>query len=518
MADNPYAQYVKEDNPYAQYAEPNGGASGKWRQWSDVPGEAVGNLRSSAGDFAKGLYQAVRHPVDTASTLLDAAAGGLRNAVPAPVAGLIDKMDPNPAAAARASQTASNVAQVYKDRYGSIEGLKNTLATDPVGAMADLSTVLGGGAALAPKGSMLERGLGAASKYTNPLTPVVAAGRGVADAAGTLAKNTLGLTTGTSGEAISTAYNAGKAKAADFWNNLTGKVPMTDVLQQAQADLLQMKQAKSDAYRSGMVNIKGDKTVLGFGDIDKAVAAAKGMTEYNGKVVNPSAASKVAEMEKIVSEWKNANPQQFHTPEGLDALKQRLGAIVESIPFEERTARKAAGGVYSAVKDSITQQAPKYAEVMKNYSEASDLVREIERTLSQGPNATADTALRKLQSVMRNNANTNYGQRVELVKTLGKQGGNDLMPALAGQSLSSWTPRGLAGLVGGGEAALAASSLLSGNPALAAKVAATAMMSSPRLIGMGAYGLGRLSDLVPGVSDPAMTGALLMQRGGALSQ
>lgn len=52
---------------------------------------------------------------------------------------------------------------------------------------------------------------------------------------------------------------------------------------------------------------------------------------------------------------------------------------------------------------------------MKNYENASNLIREIEKTLSLNPKASIDTALRKLQSVMRDNVNTNYGKRGDLV-------------------------------------------------------------------------------------------------------
>jgi hypothetical protein len=65
---------------------------------------------------------------------------------------------------------------MFKDRYGSVDALKNTLATDPVGAAADLSTLFTGGASatarLAPTASKV---MGTAAKFTNPLAPVTAA-------------------------------------------------------------------------------------------------------------------------------------------------------------------------------------------------------------------------------------------------------------------------------------------------------------------------------------------------------
>jgi len=118
------------------------------RSWLDTASEAVQNAPSSALAFGKSMIEAVTNPIDTASALLDLAAGGLREAVPEPVREFVDKFDWNPEAARRASETAIQVGGVYRQRYGSEQALKRTIATDPVGAMADLSTLLTGGSAL----------------------------------------------------------------------------------------------------------------------------------------------------------------------------------------------------------------------------------------------------------------------------------------------------------------------------------------------------------------------------------
>ena len=97
---------------------------------------------------------------------------------------------------------------------------------------------------------------------------------------------------------------------------------------------------------------------------------------------------------------------------------------------------------------------------MKDYSQGMDTISEIKRSLSLGEKASVDTGMRKLQSLMRNNVSTNYGNRLDLARALEAQGGQEIMPALAGQSLSSVAPRGLAGL---GPVATTVGSLSSGN-------------------------------------------------------
>jgi hypothetical protein len=456
------------------------------RGWGDVAMEGVSNIPSSAANFAQGIYQAARHPIDTGMSMWDAAAGGLRNVMPEAVVSAIDRFD-NPDATKRIDKTADAIGQFYKDRYGSMEELKETLATDPVGAASDLSAVLTGGAALAGRAPKLADALRKGASATNPMNiagnAITATGRGAAQVIGNLG-------THTGGESINEAARAGLAggdKAKAFAANLRGKVPYTEVLDDAKANLEQMGRAKSAEYRAGMANVSGDKTILDFNGIDKALSDARGASQFKGQVKNAKAAELLQKMNDEISNWKRLNPAEYHTPEGLDALKQKIGGLVEGIPFEEKTARLVGQKVYGAIKGEITKQAPVYADVMKNYSDATEQIREIERALSLGGKASVDTAMRKLQSLTRNNANTNYGNRLELAQTLEQQGGREIMPALAGQALNTWTPRGLGGAVAGG---LGLGGYSVGGPALAAALMA---VQSPRLMGEAAFKTGQVA-------------------------
>jgi hypothetical protein len=174
----------------------------------------------------------------------------------------------------------------------------------------------------------------------------------------------------------------------------------------------------------------------------------------------------------------------------LDALKQQVGSVLESLPFEQRNARRAVQGIYDAVKREISDQAPTYSKVMRDYSQASSQLSEIERTLIGGQRGTSDTAMRKLQSLMRNNANANYGYRDQLAQQMIQQGGNDFTAALAGQALHSWTPRGIQRATAGGGTALLAGT---GQFLPAAALGAAA---SPRVLGEAAHLAGLLGSKV----------------------
>jgi hypothetical protein len=131
------------------------------RSFSDVPGEALSNIPSSAKRFAEGIVQPIIHPIDTATALGTAALSPM--------------------------QTGRAIKEAVVDRYGSMEALKNTLATDPVGVFGDISTIFtGGGMGAGKAASMISKGGRLADAlrktgevatkvgdYTNPLSAVI---------------------------------------------------------------------------------------------------------------------------------------------------------------------------------------------------------------------------------------------------------------------------------------------------------------------------------------------------------
>lgn len=383
----------------------------------------------------------------------------------------------------------------------------NTLARVPgvAAATPNLLNAIRTGGLSAPGANMLTRVAGGAisggatAGLANPedatsgavmggAMPLAVKGAGMAGnlirkGVGTAAKQTAGLLTGVGGEAVETAYKAGRTGGTSFLDNMRGNVPMTDVLDEAKGALAQMRADRAAQYRQGMAGVSADKTVIDFAPIDSAVASLKSMGNYKGQVINKNASGAVDEIADLVNRWKGLDPTEFHTPEGLDALKQAISDIRDTTQFGT-AARKAADTAYNAVKGEINKQAPTYAKVMKDYSAASETLQEVEKALSLGNKASADTSMRKLQSLMRNNVNTNYGNRLGLAQTL-EANGAEILPAVAGQAMSSWTPRGLqaAGASIGGMAATAM------NPSALAALP----LASPRAMGELAYGLGAMN-------------------------
>lgn len=465
MAEDIWAEFApgKPVDPWAAFLP------AKERTWADVPLEALKNTPQSAVNLAKAVVQPILHPIDTVKALGDVA-GGFISKTGRP-GNLLREGDPEPTQQElqrRATDEAgiNAVGQFYADRYGSDEGRKRTLATDPMGALADLLAVA------SP----------ATGAVRAPLTSAVTATtRGATRVAEPVISNALGFSTGTGVEAVREAARAGRSGNTAFLENMRGNVPMADVLDQAKGALSDMRAERNTGYSTGMRAVRDDSTVLNLAPIEEALKGTEGVGTFKGKTINPAAVDTREKLAAALADWKGSDAATFHTPEGLDALKQAVGAIRETTDPHTRS-RVVADQVYRAVGDTIKAQAPTYAGTMADYATASKNIEEVERAFSLGERAMADTGMRKLQSVMRNNVNTNYGNRQALADALAERA-PDLKASIAGQAMNSGAPRGIAKL--GPWATVGAAATV--NPL----ALGTLLLESPRLVGEGLYAAGR---------------------------
>jgi hypothetical protein len=167
----------------------------------EIPAAALKNLPSSAAKFGREIVEMVTSPIQTAKGLVDIGAGAIQNVLPQGVVDFVNSFSSDPANAERAVAAANAAGGMYKDRYGSYDSIKRTLAEDPVAFAADLSTLLSGGAGAAKAGGMTKTatGLTKAAAYTNPLQPVAFGARAAA------------LPLREVGKIVNTAFNAKNA-------------------------------------------------------------------------------------------------------------------------------------------------------------------------------------------------------------------------------------------------------------------------------------------------------------------
>lgn len=444
--------------------------------WSQVPLKALFNAPGSAVKFAHDIVQPILHPIDTVTSLADLGAG-LASKVYGAAGGV-----QNPKSKAEAEKTANAVGQFLVERYGSLEGLKKTLATDPVSVMADVSMILSGGSTIAARGpgivARAAQPMAAVASALDPIANVGRAGRAI----GTAATEGASLVTGAGSRTFRESYKAGNEGNPVLGNNMRPDKPpfspLNAVVDMADSGIKKFGQEASAAYKA---NSGGMDALIDLAPVRAALGTANDMVHFKGIAKSEESAKVVKAMEEKYNEFL-AIPAAERTAESLDALKQALGEIQQATRTGTPLAQKVAGDVYNAAKAEIVSQVPAYAKRMSDYSQAADFMQEARRTLSVNNRAANDTTLRKLQSTMNNNVNTNWGGRAKLLDEIAKHE-PDLPAALAGQALSTWAPRGLARLA-------TTNALLGGaafsNPMLLPLLA----LQSPRLMGEAFHGAG----------------------------
>ena len=413
--------------------------------------------------------------------------------------------------------TANALADAMVERYGSFEGFKQAVASDPVGVVGDASVILTlGGSAAGRVPGVVGRAGRATARVGEAIDPLSFAGsmvsrgfsalpEGAKTAPGRVATEGLSMTTGAPAGAFREAFERGAGRqrvgvtplTEEFRAGIAGGIPPEDLVARAKSAMQEMREAASRDYRSGMVDISQDKSILSFDELDKALADMRRDAMYKGEVVKPDVLATVDEMETIINDWRALDPAEFHTPEGFDKLKQRLFEATENIPFDDKTRRRAAGAVYGATKDTIRKQAPTYSGVMDQYADAQQTLgrMESELGLGRGPIDTAATKLTQRPPSRKG--------RDDLLTLLADYDPK-LAAQVAGEQLSPIMPRGLRGVGAGLGTALAVGNI------------ASLGTLSPRVMGEMAYGAGRASVPIGQTVDfirQNPTATLVAQRG-----
>jgi hypothetical protein len=509
MAD-PYASIARpaapeqQADPYADLASP------AELNWSDVPGKALRNSGRSVLGVAQSMVEPILHPIDTAKNLGHLAYGAASKA-----AGAVGIGNGDPEAKAQRESTADAVGQFYKERYGSEEGFKRALAEDPAGVLADLSSVLtGGGAALARAPGALGR-VGAAARTVDPGRLV---GRGTSYVAGRAINEGLGVTTGMGTRVYDELADAGRQGGNAAVRRHIADTPgaRTEVVEMGREGARELARQRGAQYQQNLQGVFAQGGQIDYNPIRGALAQVQDTVMHKGLEKNPQGARVLQDISDAVDNYA------VTAGNGLDdahALKQAIGNIRDATE-QGSPARRVADQAYHAVSNQIEAQAPGYRDMNAAYAAQSHELDELNRVLRLGENATDDSALRALQSTMRNNAYTSWGHRSDLLNELATRGGQpDLPAALAAQSASQWAPRGMVrqtaagiGLGGAGAGSVATGAL---GP-LGVPVALTAM--SPRIMGEAVYGFNRVRGALERAGLPPEQINRILYASGELSQ
>ena len=477
--------------------------------WGEVGVSAVKNAPGSFWELGKSVAHAVANPIDTGVMILKLAGGGAQNLLGDDIMNFLDSEGNYK----ESREIAGRVGQFYLNRYKDMEGIKTAIANDPAGVLADAATVFYGAGAALKVGKLpaMAKPVTAVGKYVDPINLSLKAGGQIGSRViGPVGQSVISSMTGGQYSALSEARRAGLTGGTildDFTKNLRDKgfAGAMDVVQIARANLGLLKKDRALKYKEGMKDIDADPTILSFEKVDNAIINAMDEFSPKGIILDDKGVAVLKRISKIVDDFKNSDNPLNQTASGIDDMKQKIWNETSKLDKQKYpNAVRVLDNIYHETKATIVEQAPKYAQVMEDYATASELLNQIERTLSLKGNTMPDATLRKLQSLMNNNVNTNYGARLTLAKELNRiEGATDIMPILAGQSLNKLTPRGIQGATSPMLAAMLYQQ--GGIPA----AIASATVSSPRLMGEAFRGGGILERYIKDSPISANSGGLL---------
>ena len=483
--------------------------------------QGLRNLPESTVGMAQGLLAL---PVDATVSLLTGERYGSFKSFTDLAAALVQGNTDDPAVQA--------AADALKERYGSLDALKRTAITDPVGAVGDLSLVLtGGGSAIAKlpgAAGAVGQKLATVGRVLDPLSAGVGATTEGVPAAYAAAKSRApgalegiqnapshiaGFPSGVGGETIREAAGAGFERGAAGAPTARSEAFTTgmrrpgenaaDLVQTAHEAVANLRQAASRRYQDAMAQFGRNPVPLDLDVVRKRMLAIK-PRNFDAMVDAPKRPSDHLAWQQMNDSVEHYAAQASQDPSllepmAMDAFKQDLYDIGSKIGGAyDRDAARIAGTAYKAVRQELVKHDPLYADAMRDYERAATEARELEDTFSlaqaRGKPLKVDTAARKLQSIMRNNANTGYGLRAQQGQRLADlDPTGTLMAGVAGQSASAPFARGIrSGVAAGGGVPTAGIAAVAAPPTLAASIPLLAA-TSPRLAGEAAYGVGRLA-------------------------
>lgn len=309
----------------------------------------------------------------------------------------------------------------------------------------------------------------------------------ISKAAGRLAGESAGITTGAGYGSLQRGFQAAKQggdEAEAFRQALRGDVSPDQLVNEARDALGTITTRRSQEYQKMLEGLKGSKQQLDvspiFNEFKKqldnfGVQLTRDGLDFSRSVFRFNTQAQT-DISKIAGEMADFGLREGdRTPVGVDRLKQSFSNIYG----DTRDARALVEAMRKETRN-ILGKVDGYDEGMKLYSEMSDAIEDIQKGLSLSDRSSVDTAFKKITSSLRQNQDF----RKQLLMEIDKETGGTLSAKIAGQQLSEIAPRGLMRTVlGSGSIVAMATGMY---PALL-----LAIKTSPRLAGEIANVLGK---------------------------
>jgi hypothetical protein len=473
----------------------------------DVLSEAASNLAPSAMTAYQGLAHAVTNPSETLG-----AVGQIGSGLYSKAQGALG-INQNDAEKAKTEALVDALKQHYTETYGSMGGFKKALATDPFSIgmdVASVAPVVGPGAravGLTSEGAgLLGKAASIAGTAASAMDPVQLAlnvGKGVAGTGAKVAD--IGLTgaqatmTDTPQTALRIARTAGSSsdpQATALFNQFAKDPDHTQLVQTAMDAMQEKKDNFVQDYLKSKDNLALATQQLPMDDILASLQKLKDSKQYGvGEGRFGSSQSYIADVENQINQTIQSQRPNARTILDLDNLKQSIRDTADTAP---QGIRKPIQSVAAAVRDTIAQQSPEYANAMDKYSEGLDAQKNFAAQFGLRANGASNAAYAKMMK----GPSTVPGKAM-LDDLSSTEAGKYLPYMLAGSAVNPWLASGIASKFE--YPALIGTALM--NPGMLPHAIAGAAATSPRLAGISQYSIGRAQRALQPVSNAASMAA-----------
>lgn len=465
--------------------------------------QTVKNVIPSGIEAAKGFAYPFMHPVETAEGMGEVGKGLLsygkeafaKSAERDPRMKAVNALTHQPPLTmpqdteeqkAKDRAAAQAVGKFYSDRYGGLENIGKTVVSDPVGALMDVGSVatLGSGALARAPGVLgtASKVLGAVGKVSDP----IAVGATALKAVPMATAIPFWWKSGASRKSLMEASKAGAELNSEFLKHLSGVAKPEDALDAVDQAAKQLRDERNAKYQESMQRYQQSPNALyasplnmktNYNDIMKTWLNQFDKNTRAGKPVRLETQNALNEARDVINEWRNPakNDPMSHTIFDLDGLKQRLDELRSG--YDKSSPSYAAlSAVRSSVYDTINLIDPKYAKIMEDYSNTSNVLKDIRKELQGGYNTTSVSKVRKLLNSQDNTSKT------KLIEILSEKN-PDIPYMIAGQELHPLLPNNVRSYIANAASGIAASTI---NPGFIA----TFLASSPKVAGATQYAAG----------------------------
>ncbi len=465
--------------------------------WSEVGSRAVKNIIPSTVGQVKNIWSAVTHPKETGDALLTlgkGAAGKTGDFLVRQFGGEPKKWEDKEQSIA----ALDSVLGHYKDTYGSKEGFKKTLATDPatIGMdVASLAPVVGGGLKAAGAGETAARVASKAVGLVDPVQLSLNAAKSVVKApvAALSAASPIvqGAATGVPSYLLRTARDIGlstdKMGREVFNQFIKGKGDFGQIVDSADQAVAELKNAAVQNYLADINNYRKSTQQLPMDTLMDPVSGApvgplKELMDYvnqSGNTTRFVQGKDIAQnaYDQILDTVTSSHPSS-RTFVDLDNLKRSLQDLAEHT--SNFSLKGKINSVADHVKKMVVSIAPEYEKTMSDFQNWSATLRDFRSTLGASNNKMADTT--KLAKMLRA---VKTGKGRDLLADLSKTNAGRYIPnMLAGVAANPITPPMLRGVM---ETGLIGAGAYFAHPGALPALATAAINTSPRVAGNSQY-------------------------------